>query len=378
MSINDNGMIAGSLRKPSGEYAAFVWDNGVTTPLGTLPGYSNSIAHAINNAGQIVGYSWNQRGVDDHAFIWEEGNFIDIGALPGIPWEWSIATDINEHGQVVGPSGSSGFLWDAINGVTEIRGSITGINDNGLVIGSGFIWKNGVSTPLADLVGPDSGWDFSTAMDANNSGEIIGVGYHNGKWATYIMTPAIYPVISVLGGIDQECIEHGGRTIEFSAGINEGIITSATWFLDGEIIGYGETVTQFVGLGSHSVLVNVVSDNGLTGEARDSINVIDTIAPQIAANIVNVKTGDTTTQIIANTKVSPLIFVTDACDPDPLVNAVAGIPTSSGDEFFIDKSRKNTSVRTDTDVDTFELSVTATDASGNTATENLELDIITR
>ena len=36
---------------------AFLWENGVTTDLGVLPGDEDSGAAAINNAGQIVGSS---------------------------------------------------------------------------------------------------------------------------------------------------------------------------------------------------------------------------------------------------------------------------------------------------------------------------------
>ncbi|MGV7234947.1 MAG: hypothetical protein ACQ9ET_01710 [Nitrosomonadaceae bacterium] len=184
--------------------------------------------------------------------------------------------------------------------------------------------------------------------------------------------------INIEGGAEQECTDDGGTVVRLDALIDRGNPASITWSIDDIIVGHQETINHHVELGQHPIQLDVITNDGSSGSSVEIINIIDTSAPQIVANIVDVKTGELLTQILSNTKVSPSIVVTDACDPDTLVNAVAGIPTSSGDEFFVDKSRKNTSVRTNTDVDIFELSVTATDASGNTATENLELDIITR
>src|SRR5205823_392789 len=64
--------------------------------LGDLgrPGIS---AHAINDAGQIVGGSHNFES-RVHAFLWELGIMRDLGSLG----QFSVAYDVNETGAAVG------------------------------------------------------------------------------------------------------------------------------------------------------------------------------------------------------------------------------------------------------------------------------------
>jgi probable HAF family extracellular repeat protein len=82
-----------------------VWQNGVLTPLSSLPGGESNFAPAINARGQIVGTS--QNGAVDpltgwpeaDAVLWQEGVIINLGTLGG---SQSIANAVNDKGQVVG------------------------------------------------------------------------------------------------------------------------------------------------------------------------------------------------------------------------------------------------------------------------------------
>jgi probable HAF family extracellular repeat protein len=75
------------------------------TDLGTLPGGNSSAAHAINERGQIVGFSTTASGAE-HAVLWsKDGKMTDLGTLPG--GTYSGARDINERGQVVGFSATA-------------------------------------------------------------------------------------------------------------------------------------------------------------------------------------------------------------------------------------------------------------------------------
>jgi probable HAF family extracellular repeat protein len=47
--------VAGSSETASGEIHAFLWEDGVMTDLGTLPGANTIRVNGINNRGQIVG-----------------------------------------------------------------------------------------------------------------------------------------------------------------------------------------------------------------------------------------------------------------------------------------------------------------------------------
>ncbi|HMC47152.1 MAG TPA: HAF repeat-containing protein, partial [Caballeronia sp.] len=89
---------------------AFLYENGVMTDLGTLPGRSNSSAFGINNRGQIVGESdIGNNSYSPHAFLFEHGMMTDLGTLPGD--NFSEAVGITERGQIAGNSTSSAILW---------------------------------------------------------------------------------------------------------------------------------------------------------------------------------------------------------------------------------------------------------------------------
>ena len=148
-AINDNGQIVGYSTISNGDAThAFLWQNGIMTDLGTLGG-DMSYAQAINNNGQIVGYSNTLNG-EGHAFLWQNnGVMTDLGTLGG---EMSYANDINDNGQIVGYSS----------------------NSNGEV--HAFLWQNGVMTDLGTL-----GGEYSMANEINNNGQIVGYSFTNRK-----------------------------------------------------------------------------------------------------------------------------------------------------------------------------------------------------
>src|SRR5687767_12838365 len=96
----------------SGATGRAVLANYTVRDLGTLQG-GVTVATAINNRGQIIGYS--QVGIDQwagyiwHAFLWQSGQMRDLGG--------GQVHGINNRGQVVGSAGtpdssSHAFLWE--------------------------------------------------------------------------------------------------------------------------------------------------------------------------------------------------------------------------------------------------------------------------
>jgi probable HAF family extracellular repeat protein len=96
------------------------------TDLGTLDteptGSHVSEAFAVNDLGQVVGWSSYTGGIGHHAFRWDNVNgMIDLGTLGG---QDSEAHDINESGQIVGTANNHSdhqraFIWlpEAIPGI---------------------------------------------------------------------------------------------------------------------------------------------------------------------------------------------------------------------------------------------------------------------
>jgi probable HAF family extracellular repeat protein len=177
------------------------------TPLGTLPGSVYSYANAINDSGEIVGYSYVSGGpayfgVNPydvpgtwHAFVYSNGQMTDLGTFGG---EDSMASGINNNGQIVGTiltsTGTAGFLYT--NGVETNIGSLGGtntyaqaINNAGQITGDSytggkdvdsdpifhaFVYSGGTMTDL----GTAAGYQDAQGNSINSSGEIAGSLYN--------------------------------------------------------------------------------------------------------------------------------------------------------------------------------------------------------
>ena len=137
---------------------AFYWKDGVMQDLGTLGMGTDALAGLINERGQVVGVSYTnaipsavcgQAGylLTTGAFIWDKKNGMkDLGGFGGT---CTLASDLNNRGQVVGGSALPGdsifhpFVWDAETGMTTLGtpdggyGGAGALNENGDVVGSG-------------------------------------------------------------------------------------------------------------------------------------------------------------------------------------------------------------------------------------------------
>jgi len=78
-AINSGGQVTGTLATAGGT-SAFIYANGTTTSLGTLPGGANSIGYDINATGQVVGSSDFNGGAATHAFFYN-GLVIDLNDI---------------------------------------------------------------------------------------------------------------------------------------------------------------------------------------------------------------------------------------------------------------------------------------------------------
>jgi len=83
------------------------WIGYEATDLGTLGG-NQGYATDINDHGQVVGTT--RTSGTDQAFLWEDGVTTDLGTLDA-SYPYSRAFDVNIHGQVVGHSSGEGVGW---------------------------------------------------------------------------------------------------------------------------------------------------------------------------------------------------------------------------------------------------------------------------
>lgn len=185
-AINDVGQVvgySGIVQGPEAGRRAFLWSNGTLTNLGTLGG-DHSEAYDINNSGQMVGRTTMASGEDDmRGFLWQNDIMTDLGTLSG---NWTEAHGINELGQITGYSvlsGSvSGFFWEnsSMTDIGSLSDSSRGyaINDAGQIVGDCFgsnydttacLWEKDTITSLGTL-----GGKYSYAYDINNEGHVVG------------------------------------------------------------------------------------------------------------------------------------------------------------------------------------------------------------
>ena len=124
--------------------------------LPTLGG-SVAIAYAINDRGQVDGFSTLPGDTVIHSFVFKNGVMTDLGTLGG-PNSQSFA-GLNNETQVPGSSDTS---------MSDPNGEdFCGFGTNLSCLG--FVWQNGVMTPL-----PTLGGNNSQAAGINDHGQVAG------------------------------------------------------------------------------------------------------------------------------------------------------------------------------------------------------------
>jgi probable HAF family extracellular repeat protein len=191
---NQSGQRVGSVgyATPFGRienHAAIINSNNSVLDLGVLGGaippqlmgYRFSSAYDINNAGQVVGQSSNDKfGMPTYsAFIWRDGAMQDLGKMDnfGIAHNYN-AMGINNLGQAVGYASYDGARHD---------GNYS----------AAFLWDDGKFINLTEMIF-GNGWAMEFAFDINDAGQIIGTARMPDGYHTIIATPNVIPEPSTL------------------------------------------------------------------------------------------------------------------------------------------------------------------------------------
>ncbi|HET6181351.1 MAG TPA: hypothetical protein VFE61_30815 [Candidatus Sulfotelmatobacter sp.] len=266
VSINANGQIAG--RSENGvidpvalqgglsieEARAVLWKDGEIQDLGTLGG-NHSLAIAINDRGQVVGFAQDRtpdpfsllyfiagnltNGTQTRGFLWQKGHMQDLGTLGGPDTQ---AFGLNEHGQAIGISyinstpnpitgvpAAAPFLWTEERGMIDLGtlggvwGGAGSLNNQGQVLGTSslaadpgaclismgspsptchpFLWDDG---KLTDLAAETIGGSPESANALNDAGEVVGTAAFPDRpfFDAYLWRKG---VATDLGAVDDDC-----------------------------------------------------------------------------------------------------------------------------------------------------------------------------
>jgi probable HAF family extracellular repeat protein len=210
-AINDAGQVVGDSLTSAGERHGFLWQNGKMEDIGAIGKGNTVVACGINNRGQIAGAANLIPNGKNHAFLWEQGTMRDLGLLPGGTFSYGYA--LNESGEVVGwaddaRGGLHAFAWQNdkmqdLGTLGDDPGAAWSVNNQGQIVGSAatekqrmhaFLYEKGRMSDLNSLVPPGSGWILTTACRINDAGQIAGLGWHGGKSHAFLLTPQAFTI----------------------------------------------------------------------------------------------------------------------------------------------------------------------------------------
>ena len=266
--INDPGLVSGYSFNQDGNQRAVRWDSndetivdiGVLTPSAGTGG-NESDGYDLNNLGQVVGladildYYGDGSFVIFHAFLYDDATGIqDLGtfttAYPEYQNGYSIAYDINTHGQIVGIAHDNSFaflpfIYDETNGMQALQrdpdflsgeGYAVAINDSGLIGGHviaavnqslPYYWQSSSAAPVR--ISMPAEFPYGEIYGMNESGQMAGLMWDSdGEEA--VEHAFIFDTVKGIRDLNNLIDPQSGWTLTFARDINN----------SGQIVGYGE------------------------------------------------------------------------------------------------------------------------------------------
>ena len=283
---------------------------------------------------------------------WNIDNASNVGAVTGLYEPWTTGTSIYKS------PGSTDVINETLTG--------SALQDAGPSAWTGT---------LVSLGNVGVSWGF---FDGTPYSEVYNVNITE----LGPPVPGVSVNIAVQGGEVQECIEHGGSPVTFTAEVNlfnGGELSSLEWVFDGELIGIGTelSVTTFASLGSHLLEVTATLVTGHSGSDSQTVDIRDTQAPDLTVGFIDTRSQAPIVEITSGEThfVEIQMLAEDVCDPTPIVsgNVVPVFSVKNADVLKV----KGDKGQVDLPTTALNLSGTATDASGHAINRNTTLHIIT-
>ena len=251
-AVDNDNRVVGYSADNNGQRIAFLYtaDKGLT-PLGTLPGGSNSEAFSINSSAEGAGDSETQ-GDSHRPVIFTSETAQDLGIESTASSQLETAYGVNDSGQIVGryqnaDGATHAFLY-ASGQLTDL-GSLGGansealaINVNGLIVGDSqltggtihaFVFDSGAMKDLGALPGFTNA---SFARGVNNTGQIVGESDSDNQKRAFVYSNG---QMSDLTQAAVNMRQAGFSALDVANGINnQGWIAGFGTTLDGRLAAY--------------------------------------------------------------------------------------------------------------------------------------------
>jgi probable HAF family extracellular repeat protein len=232
-AINNAGQVVGYSYTASGPNQPFLWSNGTLTNLGTLGGTAGE-ALGINSSGQVVGQSNIAGDVYHHATLWSSGAITDLGTFNPVCCFNSRANAINDTGQIVGttdiscgPPGTSppecGMLTVTEAPFIFTGGTMTLVNGTNLGMGGGASSINN-SGQIAGYAEVEFGYIPDTAVFWSASTSLPSLLFPLNPFAA---TPNSNPILAInnSGEIATQAPVNANATVYTATLWNNGTVT---------------------------------------------------------------------------------------------------------------------------------------------------------
>ena len=333
-AVNQSNVVVGESTTIAGETHAFVYSGVSLQDLNTLGG-TYSTAFAVNNAGLVLGVSSTTGDVEYHGFVYSGGGMMDLGTLGG---NYSTPMALNNLGQVVGNSANS--------------------NGNARA----FLWQNGTMTDLNELLPAGSGWVLENAKFINDSGTIVGTGTTNGVPAWFVLTAGSQsgnnPPMAAAGA-DQNVSCQTVVTLNAGASNDpDGDALTYQWSYAGNVFSTNASAAATFDVGSYTIVLTVTDPCGASSQDEVLVTVTDTQAPSGSAP------ASVTVPIVNNCQAAVPSVVADVTATDNCTPANSIVVT------------QNPTAGTLLGLGQHNIVVTVTDASNNSSTANVALNIV--
>jgi probable HAF family extracellular repeat protein len=186
-AISSAGAVGGTCQTTMGN-RPFLYRNGRMENLGTLyPNFPLVSVQAVNQADMVVGYFADSEAIQHRAFRWTP-----TGGMQDLFGFHSFAKDTNDVGAIVGGAAHNNFLtayiwlngdltwlpFTQLEAINEL-GDGVGYRQTG-ALSSGYLYSNGMSRPIDDLLPSGSGWHVFLGIDINDAGQILAYAERTG------------------------------------------------------------------------------------------------------------------------------------------------------------------------------------------------------